>query len=61
MQNRLARQALMRKRTTTLYSFLVYEAALRTNIGGPEVMRAQLFHMLESSQLPHVTLQVLPM
>jgi transcriptional regulator with XRE-family HTH domain len=61
VQNRLARQEVMRKRTTTLYSFLVYEAALHTNIGGRDVMRSQLSHMLDMTKLPHVTLQILPM
>ena len=39
---------------------VVWEAALRQLIGGPEVMCAQLGHLLELAQLPNVRLQVLP-
>jgi transcriptional regulator with XRE-family HTH domain len=40
---------------------IVDEAALRREIGGPEVMHAQLRHMIEMAALPTVTLQVLRM
>lgn len=36
------------------------EAALSRPFGPPHVMRAQLEHLLEMSELPNVTLQVLP-
>ncbi|MEU9023593.1 helix-turn-helix transcriptional regulator [Actinomadura sp. NPDC048394] len=36
------------------------EAALRRVVGGPEVMREQLRHLVEVSRLPNVTVQVLP-
>jgi hypothetical protein len=36
------------------------EAALRRQIGGPEVMRSQLRRLLELSELPNVAVQVLP-
>ncbi|WP_165988848.1 helix-turn-helix transcriptional regulator [Streptomyces sp. YIM 98790] len=39
---------------------VVDEAALRRVVGGPEVMSAQLRHLVEVSRLPHVTLQVMP-
>jgi len=38
----------------------VDEAALRRPMGGPEVMRAQLRHLIEAADRPNVTLQVLP-
>jgi transcriptional regulator with XRE-family HTH domain len=37
---------------------VVDEAALRRPLGGREVMRGQLEHLLEASALPHVTVQV---
>ena len=40
---------------------IIDEAALRREIGGPEVMRAQLQHMIAMAALPTVTLQVLEM
>ncbi|GAA1550976.1 helix-turn-helix domain-containing protein [Streptomyces globosus] len=39
---------------------VVWEAALRQQIGGPEVMRGQLQHLIDMAGLPHVHLQVLP-
>jgi len=36
------------------------EAALRRVVGGRAVMREQLEHLVEQSQLPHVTVQVIP-
>lgn len=38
----------------------VDEAALRRPLGGPEVMRGQLEHLIEMSKLPNVTLQIVP-
>ncbi|REF00024.1 hypothetical protein DFJ69_5544 [Thermomonospora umbrina] len=38
---------------------LVEEAALRTLIGGPDVMRDQIRHLIELCARPHVTLQVI--
>lgn len=42
------------------YHAVIWEAALRQQIGGSEVMRAQLERLLESAELPNVRLQVLP-
>ncbi|KIQ63820.1 XRE family transcriptional regulator [Kitasatospora griseola] len=39
---------------------VIDEAALRRPVGGPEVMRAQLEHLVELAQLPSVVLQVMP-
>jgi transcriptional regulator with XRE-family HTH domain len=40
---------------------IVDESVLHRAIGGPDVLRAQLDHLIDRSQLPSVTLQVLPM
>ncbi|WP_306323133.1 MULTISPECIES: helix-turn-helix transcriptional regulator [unclassified Streptomyces] len=39
---------------------VVWEAALRQQVGGPSVMRAQLEHLMDVSERPNVTIQVLP-
>ncbi len=39
---------------------MIDEAALRRLVGGKNLMREQLEHLVELSQLPHVTVQVLP-
>lgn len=40
--------------------FLIHETALRLDFGGPAVMRAQLRHILESSERDNVTVRALP-
>ena len=39
---------------------IVDEAALLRQVGGRAVMHAQLSHLLEASELPNITLQVIP-
>ncbi|MFD6278844.1 helix-turn-helix domain-containing protein [Streptomyces sp. NPDC060209] len=39
---------------------VIDESALRRLVGGKQVMIEQLEHLIEQSQLPHVTVQVLP-
>lgn len=39
---------------------VIDEAALRRTVGGKNLMREQLEYLIEMSQLPHVTIQVLP-
>jgi transcriptional regulator with XRE-family HTH domain len=39
---------------------VIDEAALRRPYGGVHTMRAQLRHLIEMSELPHVTVQVMP-
>ncbi|PSJ26080.1 transcriptional regulator [Streptosporangium nondiastaticum] len=56
---RLERQELLKK-TTTLFSFVIHEAALRSLVGGPEVMKRQLNHLVEVGELRNVSIQVLP-
>ncbi len=39
---------------------VINEGALRRVVGGPDVMRDQLHHLTKTSELPHVTIRVLP-
>jgi transcriptional regulator with XRE-family HTH domain len=39
---------------------IVDEAALRREVGGPAVIQAQLRHLIEVCDLPHITFQVIP-
>ena len=57
---RLARQELLTKPGGPRLWAIVDEAALRRPIGGREVMRAQLVQLLEATEQPQVTLQVMP-
>ena len=47
------------KRPLRLWA-VVDEAALRRQVGGAVTMAAQLRHLVEVSQLPHITLQAMP-
>ncbi|HEX9538350.1 MAG TPA: helix-turn-helix transcriptional regulator [Streptosporangiaceae bacterium] len=40
--------------------FVINEAVVRRVVGGPEVMRGQLDHLIVAAELPRVQLQVLP-
>jgi transcriptional regulator with XRE-family HTH domain len=57
---RVHRQAVLTSADPPRVWFVIDEAALRRPIGGRQVMRAQLNHLLESTDLPHVTIQVVP-
>ncbi|UCM88250.1 helix-turn-helix domain-containing protein [Streptomyces marincola] len=53
------REVLARAEPPNLW-LIVHEAALRTEVGGRDVMAAQLEDLLRMAALPHVDLQVLP-
>jgi len=40
---------------------VIHEAALRRQVGGPDVMRAQIEHLLARSAKPGISLQVIPL
>ncbi|PZT75804.1 MULTISPECIES: helix-turn-helix domain-containing protein [unclassified Streptomyces] len=56
---RMARQALLTRKPLPDISFVLEASALRRPIGGREVHRAQLRHLLELSKLRNVHIQVM--
>jgi hypothetical protein len=58
---RMARQAILSKPDPTSLWAVLDEAALRRPIGGPRAMRAQLKHLIEMSERPNVTIQIMPL
>ncbi|MFK4223798.1 helix-turn-helix domain-containing protein [Streptomyces sp. NPDC019890] len=58
---RMQRQEALTRRTSTMFGFVVYEAALRTLVGGQEVVQRQLHRLLETGSLRNVSIQALPM
>lgn len=42
------------------YELVVHEGALRTEVGGPAVLRAQLGHLMAAAERENVTVQVVP-
>uniref|UniRef100_A0AAU2JU05 Helix-turn-helix domain-containing protein n=1 Tax=Streptomyces sp. NBC_00049 TaxID=2903617 RepID=A0AAU2JU05_9ACTN len=57
---RMKRQARLSGEAPLRFHAVISEAALRQEIGGPAVMRAQLDHLSEMAELPHVHIQVMP-
>ncbi|WCD97161.1 helix-turn-helix transcriptional regulator [Streptomyces sp. HUAS 31] len=57
---RMKRQELLDRDEPPHIWCVIDEAALRRRVGGRDVMQGQLRHLLTMSQLPHITVQVLP-
>jgi len=57
---RMQRQDLLTRPDAPRFWVVMDETALRRPVGGPEVMRAQIDKLLDTTKLPHVTLQVAP-
>jgi hypothetical protein len=57
---RVARQQILTGPDPTRLRVVVDEAALRRAAGGPEIMRAQMHHLMEMAELPLVEIQIIP-
>lgn len=57
---RQRRQAALERDGAPILWVVLDEAALRRPIGGPEVMKAQIAYLIEQSQRPNITIQLLP-
>ncbi|MFJ4834924.1 helix-turn-helix domain-containing protein [Streptomyces sp. NPDC088747] len=57
---RVKRQAVLYRDPPTPHQAIIHEAALRMKFGGPSVTRAQLAHLLDMAERPHITLHVIP-
>jgi transcriptional regulator with XRE-family HTH domain len=57
---RMRRQRILTREPRLRLSAVLDEAVLHRVVGGPDVMRAQLDHLMESAGLPYVTIQVIP-
>jgi transcriptional regulator with XRE-family HTH domain len=57
---RLARQRLFEKQPQPVFSFVFEEAVLRRPIGGREVWRGQLEHLIELAARPNIDMQIMP-
>lgn len=60
VQARMERQELLRSDDPLELWAIVDEAAVRRMVGGRKVMLAQLAHLLEATEQPNITLQVIP-
>jgi transcriptional regulator with XRE-family HTH domain len=57
---RLARQAVLVREPPPQVNLVIDEAAVRRQVGGPDVMRRQLQRLIEAGEQPNMTIQVLP-
>ena len=57
---RMSRQQLLARPEGPHFWAVLDEAALRRPLGGPEVMRDQVDHLIEAAARPNVTVQVIP-
>jgi transcriptional regulator with XRE-family HTH domain len=57
---RLARQDLLKRPAPPEYWVVLEETVLRRPIGGPDVMRGQIEHLIDAAARPNITIQVLP-
>jgi transcriptional regulator with XRE-family HTH domain len=60
VQGRITRQELLRSENAPHFEAVVDESVLHRLVGGRTVMKAQLERLLELSELPAVTLRVIP-
>lgn len=61
VQIRLGRQQRLKESDPPIYDAIVDEGALLRPVGGEAVMAAQLQALLKTSELPNVTIQVIPL
>ncbi|MGW6203448.1 helix-turn-helix domain-containing protein [Streptomyces sp. NPDC055089] len=57
---RIKRQAVLYREQPVPQQVIIHEAALRMQFGGPGVARKQLEHLLTLSELPHISVHVIP-
>jgi hypothetical protein len=57
---RIARQRILVSESPPRFDAVIDEAILHRVVGGPEVMRGQLSHLLEVAKLPNVSLRAVP-
>ncbi|MFI7366426.1 helix-turn-helix domain-containing protein [Streptomyces sp. NPDC050149] len=57
---RIKRQAVLYREQPASQQVVIHEAALRMQFGGPKIAREQLEHLLALSELPHISVHVIP-
>ncbi|GAA3929813.1 helix-turn-helix transcriptional regulator [Streptomyces gulbargensis] len=60
VQARMERKAVLTKERPVQLWAIVDEAAVRREVGGRDVMRGQLRHLIDLMAAPHVTFQIIP-
>ncbi|MFJ7046455.1 helix-turn-helix domain-containing protein [Streptomyces sp. NPDC101112] len=60
LTHRMKRQGILHRDEPTPYTATIHEAALRMGFGGRDVAAKQLRHIIDTSELAHVTVRVVP-
>lgn len=60
LTHRMKRQGILHRDDPTPYTSVIHESALRMGFGGSAISRTQLHHLIEMSELPNVTVRVIP-
>jgi transcriptional regulator with XRE-family HTH domain len=60
LATRMKRQEILARGTPPRLWVVLDERALRTGVGGPEIMQGQLAHLIELAQRPNITIQIVP-
>ncbi|WP_051751716.1 helix-turn-helix domain-containing protein [Streptosporangium amethystogenes] len=58
---RLDRQEILNRTNPPMYLVILDEGALSRPIGGSEIMREQLTHLVKAAEAPHITIQITPL
>ncbi len=58
LRTKLERQRIFHR--SREFVFCIHEQALRLPVGGPDVMKAQMLHLLAMSMRPYITIRVMP-
>ncbi|MGW0542095.1 helix-turn-helix domain-containing protein [Streptomyces griseoincarnatus] len=58
--HRIKRQGILHRENPPPYTAVIHESALRMGYGGSTTVRAQLRHLLDMSELEHVTVRIIP-
>ncbi|MFE2373956.1 helix-turn-helix domain-containing protein [Streptomyces sp. NPDC059398] len=60
LEHRMRRQSVLDREQPPEFQVVVHEAALRMRVGGRKIAREQLQHLVEATDRPNVTVQVVP-
>ncbi|MBT3153017.1 helix-turn-helix transcriptional regulator [Streptomyces sp. CHD11] len=58
--HRIKRQGVLHRADPPPYTAVIHESALHMGYGGPTTVRTQLRHLLDMSELEHVTVRIIP-
>ena len=57
---RMSRQAILTRKQSPAFHWILTEEALRRTVGGPRVMARQLRHLIDLTENPSITINVVP-